>query len=127
MEHVKSFFIASLIIAETIQVSAHGIESSMGGFKLQTCSQSALQCVTITADRSEGSQFKQLHTLAKPVVVISFRDNPKKKDIVIQGDTGYIDVEENQIVVFKRKPKYLEETSINLTTFERLHSKRGNL
>ncbi|MGZ3773214.1 MAG: hypothetical protein ACXVCY_02395 [Pseudobdellovibrionaceae bacterium] len=119
------FFV--LLIAGTFEVSAYGIDSSMEGFKLETCSEKSLQCLTVKAEHSQGSQFKQLLTLVKPEILISAKQKTVKKEILIKGDTGYIDLDENQIVVFKRQGKVLHETSINLTTFDRLQSEHGAL
>lgn len=127
MKNLNSLLIAILISAGTIKASASGIESSMGGFKLQTCSESAHQCLTVKAERTQGSQLKQLHTLTKPEVIITSQKNPAMQIIEIKGDTGYVDLEENQVIVYKRNAKSLLETSINLTTFERLHMKHGDL
>lgn len=123
----QNLFIAILIVTGTLEVSATGIESAMGGFKLQTCSESANQCLTIKAERTQGSQIKQLHTLTNPEIILTSKKKPVPKSIVIRGDTGYVDLEENQVVVYKRNAKSLQETSINLTTFERLHIKHGDL
>ncbi|MFM6928038.1 MAG: hypothetical protein ACKOX6_06205 [Bdellovibrio sp.] len=111
MKTLNLFLILGLFFAGAT-ASAQGIESSMTGFKLETCS-TPQQCLTVTAKKTQGSQMKMLHTLTNPEVTIT----SSKLKTILQGDTGYIDIEENQIVLFKRSPTKIIETAIDLTDF----------
>lgn len=116
MKTLNFFLILGLFFAGAT-ASAQGIESSMTGFKLETCSD-AQQCLMVTAKKTQGSQMKMLHTLTNPEVTIT----SSKLKTTLQGDTGYVDIVENQVVLFKRSPEKIIETSIDLTTFTVVNS-----
>lgn len=113
------------LTAGTSTVLAKGIESSMGGFTLNTCSENKTECLQVKAEKTQGSQLKPLHMLTRPEVTITSQKSAKTT--VLHGDTGYIDLNENQLVLFKRDKGQLTETSINLTTLERFSTKPGDL
>lgn len=95
--------------------SAHGIESSMKGFNLQACSQDRQKCLVIKAEKTDGSQLKMLHSLSKPEVVITTKNS---KTETLRGDSGYIDLEENQVVLYQTVKGQLTETAVDLSSFD---------
>ena len=101
------FFVGAL-------ASAKGLESSMNGFNLKTCSVDHTQCIEVHAGSTQGSQFKMLHTLSKPKVIIT---TPQKNE-TLSGESGYIDLEENQLVIYQKQGQQLQEISVNLSNFE---------
>ncbi|MDG0817126.1 hypothetical protein [Bdellovibrio svalbardensis] len=118
-----TFFLQIGILFAGALASAQGIESSMKGFNLQACSQDQQQCLVIKAEKTLGSQMKMLHALTKPEVTITSKKTAKTE--TLRGDTGYIDIEENQIVLYKKENGKLKETSINLSNFEKFSSEMG--
>lgn len=100
--------------------TANGIESSLKGFNLKACSPDNVQCLVLTAEKTQGSQMKMLHSLTKPEVTITSKKTTKTE--VIKGDSGYIDIEENQVVIYKKENGKLKETSINLSNFKKFSS-----
>ncbi|HEX7674260.1 MAG TPA: hypothetical protein VF412_08815, partial [Bdellovibrio sp.] len=86
------FFFAGVI------ASAKSFDSSISGFNLKTCSIDHTQCVEVHSASTQGSQLKMLHTLSKPKVTIT----TAQKNETILADSGYIDLEENQLVIYKK-------------------------
>ncbi|WP_413583309.1 hypothetical protein [Bdellovibrio sp. HCB288] len=102
--------------------SAAGVESSISGFKLTTCN-GKNSCAVVTAEKTQGSQIKMLHSLKNPAVTIT----SEGKVIFLKGDSGYVDIDENQLVLFKRNHGALQETAINLSTLEVITRSGGSL
>ncbi|WP_413576752.1 hypothetical protein ACLVWU_01770 [Bdellovibrio sp. HCB290] len=102
--------------------SAAGVESSISGFKLVTCT-GKNSCAVVTAEKTQGSQLKMLHTLVNPEVKITVSG----KTTSFKGDSGYVDMDENQLVLFKRISGVLQETAVNLSTLEITAQHGGSL
>ncbi len=113
------------LLAGTSTVLASGIESSLGGFTLSTCSQSKTECLQVKAEKTQGSQLKPLHILTHPEVAITKGKNLKKT--VLHGESGYVDLSENQLVLFQKSQNQLTEVSIDLTTLELSITRQGDL
>ncbi|UXR65381.1 hypothetical protein EZJ49_03830 [Bdellovibrio bacteriovorus] len=125
MKLLQLLTISTLLVAGTSQVLASGIESSIQGFELKTCSAQNL-CLVARAASSQGSQLKALHILSKPLVEISTKDASKPHE-VIQADSGYLDFSENQLVLYKRHGAELEEISIKMADMEIKRRMQGDL
>ena len=95
--------------------SAASMESTMSGFNLKTCSADQKKCLIVKADNTLGSQMKNLHALTKPEVTFTIRKTGKTE--VLKGDSGYIDFDEKQVVLYSKENGKLIETSINISSF----------
>ncbi|WP_413586184.1 hypothetical protein [Bdellovibrio sp. HCB274] len=121
MKTLSLFLNLGLVLAGAL-ASAAGVESSISGFKLVTCA-SKTSCAVVTAEKTQGSQIKMLHSLSHPEITITIGSQVTR----LKGDSGYIDIDENQLVLFSRTHGKLQETSINLSTLEVNISRGGNL
>ncbi len=97
----------------------------MNGFRLRTCSDSAQECVVVTAKKTQGSQIKPLHVFKNALVTIVSKKTGKETQL--QADYGYVDLNENQLTIYKRDSHTLQETTLNLTTFRRTSLAHGDL
>lgn len=122
MKTLNLFLQLGIIFAGAL-ASAQGIESSMSGFNLKACSKDHQQCLVIKAEKTQGSQMKMLHAFKNPEVTITSLKTAKTE--TLHGDTGYIDVEENQIVLYTKEHGKLKETSINLSSFKKISFQVG--
>lgn len=97
--------------------SAKSVESSMSGFNLKTCHADQNKCLIVKAANTLGSQMKNLHSLTKPEITITSRRTGKSE--VLVGDSGYIDFEEKQVVLYTKENGRAIETSVNIVSFEK--------
>lgn len=97
--------------------SAKSMESSMSGFNLKTCHADQNKCLIVKAENTLGSQMKNLHSLTKPEITITSRLTGKSQILI--GDTGYIDFEEKQVVLYSKEKGQVVETSVSLSNFEK--------
>lgn len=111
------------ILLAGAMASAKGVDASMSGFNLKACSSDHTRCVEVKAEKTQGSQMKMLHSLSKPEVTIT----SAKKNEVLKADSGYIDMDENQVVLYQKANGHLQEISINLNTFQKTAMDVGNL
>jgi hypothetical protein len=100
---------------------ASAIEAKMSSFKMNSCA-SAKECIAVEAASAQGSQVRPLHRLTKPTVTLTKND---KKEI-INADNGYVDLVENQLVLYKKEGRGVREISFNLTTLKRLELLHGD-
>lgn len=101
-----------------IQAWARPTEQSIKGFNLSTCDIKNSYCLTVKADSTTGSQFKMLHVFNHPEVILKSIDKDTKE--IISADSGYIDLNENQLVLYKKDSKgKVVETAIDLISFSR--------
>ena len=105
-----------ICLAGVAMTPAAGAETLMTGFTLRSCSNDGQTCIEVTAERTVGSKLKMLHRFSNPKVNM-FRTKASQ-EINIYADSGYIDVAENQLVLFSKNEKFFTETSIDLTTME---------
>lgn len=99
---------------------ASAIEAKMSSFKMNVCSPEQ-GCLEVEAPFSEGSQARPLHRLTKPVVTL-IKNNKKT---VLKADTGYIDLSENQLVLYTKTHGSTQETYFNLNDLKRFDVLHG--
>jgi hypothetical protein len=99
-----------IILAAGASAQAASLESSMSGFVLRTCTTDKKKCLEVQSNKTEGSQLKMLHVLKKTEVIIS----TAQSKISMKADSGYIDIIENQLVLFEKYPDQTIEIAINL-------------
>ena len=122
--NIRRLLLTTLITMAGAQSAlAMGVDSKMKGFELKSCSATGQECLVVKAQKTEGSQLRPLQMLSKPEITITKKNNTT----VLQADTGYVDLAENQLVVYKKQNGRTTETSINLTTFQRQDLPMGAL
>ncbi|MBX2987559.1 MAG: hypothetical protein KF802_06650 [Bdellovibrionaceae bacterium] len=122
---LKSTTLIILLLSLGVAVQAAprlGAEHGLKGAEMKSCDRAGRLCVTVKSESTVGSQLQNLHMLTEPVVTIENRRTGRKE--TIHGRTGYIDLEFNQLVVYWKKNGKEKETSIHLTTFERMERNR---
>lgn len=105
-----------ICLAGVITTPASDAETSMTGFSLNSCSVDEQKCLVVTAEKTEGSKLKMLHRFGKPSVTIV--DKGTARTLKLEADSGYLDVAENQLVLFSKNKLIITETSVDLTTME---------
>ncbi len=99
-----------ITLAAGASAQAASLESSMSGFVLKTCTTDQNKCLEVQSNNTEGSQLKMLHVLKNPEVIIS----TAQSKISMKADSGYVDIIENQLVLFEKHPDRTIEISISL-------------
>lgn len=120
MKKFVKFLITTHLFCAGAPALASAVEAKMSAFKMNVCS-SEKECLEVEALASEGSQVRPLHRLVKPQVTLI----RNKKSNVLQADTGYVDLSENQLVLYKKEADVMREISFNLTTLKRLDVLHG--
>lgn len=96
----------------------------MSGFNLKTCGADHKQCLMIKADNTIGSQLKNLHALTNPEV--TFTTTKTGKTEVLKGNSGYIDFEERQVVLYTNENGKTIETAINIASLKKSRTIMGD-
>lgn len=118
-----SVMILSLIFGLAAQAagSTLGNASAMSGVELKACDSVGRKCLVIRASKTEGSQLKPIHQLKKPVVTIS--DSRTKTVERLEGSTGYLDLDNHQVVIYERQGTHLTEVAFDLNSLQRRESR----
>lgn len=120
MKNFVSFLIMTHLLCAGAPALASAVEAKMSSFKMGVCNPEK-ECISVEAASSEGSQVRPLHRLKKPSVTLA----KKNKKEIIHADTGYIDLVENQLVLYKKEKNQLREISFDLNTLQRLDMIHG--
>jgi hypothetical protein len=121
MKNFVKLLIMTHLLCAGAPALASAIEAKMSSFKMSSCA-SPKECIAVEAATAQGSQVRPLHRLAKPSVTLTKND---KKEI-IHADNGYIDLVENQLVLYKKEAHGTREISFNLTNLKRLEMLHGD-
>ena len=121
MKFLSLPLILMTIIAGTQVALASGIESAMKGFELKSCLPSTANCISIRAQSTQGSQLRPIQMLKEPQVSLTL--NGCKT--FLAAATGYVDLNENQLVLYKKDNGVTTEISINLNTLLRSDLRLG--
>lgn len=122
MKNLGKLLLITNLLCAGAPALAQAFEAKMGSFKMSVCAPSK-ECLSVQAASAEGSKMRPLHMLSKPVATLS----NGKKTTQISADSGYIDLSENQLVLYKKSKDGLQEISFNLTNLKRFDMLHGNL
>lgn len=122
MKRFTKFLLMTNLLFAGTPVLAQALEAKMTSFKMNVCAPTK-ECLAVEAASSEGSKVRPLHLLKKPLVTIT---KGSKKE-TLTADSGYIDLSENQLVLYKKTAGKLNEISFDLNTLKRLDTPRGEI
>ena len=122
MKNLRQLLLITNLLCAGAPVLAQAFEAKMGSFKMSVCSPSK-ECLSDQASSAEGSKMRPLHLLTKPVATLT----SGKKITQISADSGYIDLSENQLVLYKKSKKGLQEISFDLSNLKRFDMLHGDL
>lgn len=94
-----------------------GAESRIQGAEIRACDETNTRCLVVHAGATIGSQVSALHRMKNPA--LEYTDKRSGKTEKIQGTSGYIDFDNNNLVVYVRTKKTLSEIEFNLKTLNR--------
>jgi hypothetical protein len=92
-----SFLILGLGIAVAMPSPHAKADGTMEKFVLSTCKAEGQRCLKATAERAEGSQFKPIFVLRS--LEVTMIDQSKSEKTVSVSERGYIDLENNRLVM----------------------------
>lgn len=112
---LRTLLLTITLTAGAPKALAAGVEASIKGFTLTSCAEGSQLCLKAHSTEAVQSRLKNLHALKQTRVEISSTTSSPK---VILAQSGYLDIEESQLVLFNRNKLTLQEIAIDLKTLE---------